>query len=232
MKSSLTLVLVWLLVAPRLLFAADAAVPAGVLNLNATASVEVAKDVLHVAFSVSREGADATAVQNALKQALDVALTEAKKVARPGQLDVQTGNFFLHPRYSSKGQTSGWQGSAELLVEGKDMTAIAQLTGRINSMTIARVSYGLSREARDKVDGELTAQAVARFRARAAEYAKHFGYASYTVREVQVAANEPPMHPLPMARAQSMAVTDEALPVQVGRAQVAVTVSGSVQMLK
>ncbi len=72
--------------------------PQGVLGLSANASVEVAKDLIAVTFSTTREGTDANTVQAQLKQALDAALGEAKKAARPGQVDVQTGNFSLYPR--------------------------------------------------------------------------------------------------------------------------------------
>ena len=58
--------------------------PEGVLGLNASASVEVAKDVLVVTFSTTREGSEANAVQAQLKQALDAALDEAKKVGATG----------------------------------------------------------------------------------------------------------------------------------------------------
>ncbi len=89
-------------------------------------------------------------MQSQLKQALDAALAEARKAARPGQVEVQTGNFSLYPRYAGQGQRiNGWQGTAELVVEGRDMPAIGQLTGRITTMTIARVGYGLSRERRE-----------------------------------------------------------------------------------
>ena len=76
-------------------------------------------------------------MQSALKQALDAALIEAKKAAKPGQIDVQTGNFSLFPRYSNKGGITGWQGTAELGIEGRDIPGIAKLTGRITTMTIA-----------------------------------------------------------------------------------------------
>ena len=76
--------------------------PQGVLGLSASASVEVTKDLLAVTFSTTREGSDANAVQAQLKQALDAALAEAKKAARPGQVDVQTGNFSLYPRYANR----------------------------------------------------------------------------------------------------------------------------------
>ena len=208
--------------------------PQGVLSLTASASVEVTKDVLAVTFSTTKEGADANVLQTQLKQALDAALAEAKKAARPGQLDVQTGNFALSPRYTNKGVPSGWQGSAELIVEGRDMQAIGQLSGRITTLTISRVGYNLSRELREKSEGEISAQAIASFRAKAADYAKQFGYTGYVIREVDVSSSEPPM-PRPMATMQmkSMAASaDDALPVEPGKGTVSVVVNGTVQMLK
>ena len=210
--------------------------PSGVVSISSSATVEVTKDVLVVAFSVSREGADAQVVQSGLKQALDAALAEARKIAKPGQVDVQTGNFSLYPRYANptKGGPSvisGWQGSAELLVQGKDISAIAQLSGRIQSMTIARVGYTLSREAREKVEAEVVAQAIARYRAKADATTKEFGYTGYAIREVNVATDQP--QPMPMAMMRRAATADaaqEALPVEPGRGTVTATVSGSVQM--
>ena len=49
------------------------------------------------------------------------------------------------------------------------MAAIGQLTGRITTMTVARVGYRLSREASRKVEGDIAAEAIAAFRAKAAE---------------------------------------------------------------
>lgn len=213
--------------------AAEAGTPlAGVVSLQASAALEVAKDLMSVTFSTTREGPDANAVQAALKQALDAALGEARRAAKPGQVEVQTGNFSLYPRYAAKGVLAGWQGTAELIVEGRDMPAIGQLAGRIASLTVARVGYGLSRETREKNEGEVAAQAIARFRAKAADYAKQFGYAGYTVREVNVGVSEAPGAPVPMMRAQAMSLSREEspLPVEAGKALVSVAVTGSVQM--
>jgi predicted secreted protein len=212
--------------------------PAGVLNLSTNASIQVTKDVLGVVFNVTREGADAQAVQSGLKQALDAALAEARKIAKPGQVEVQTGNFSLYPRYSNpkNGQPviSGWQGSAELTVQGKDIASIAQLTGRVQTMTIARVGYTLSREAREKVEGEAVAQAITAWRAKAAQMSQQFGYTGYTVREVNVATNEPGGGmPVPMVRMKAMnAAADESLPTEAGKQDVTATVNGSAQMAK
>jgi len=215
---------------------ADTPPPQGVLGLTANASVEVAKDLLAVTFSTTREGTDANTVQAQLKQALDAALAEAKKAARPGQLDVQTGNFSLYPRYpnatsSGRAAITGWQGTAEVIVEGRDMTAIGQLTSRITTMTIARVAYRLSREASQRVEGDVSAEAIAAFRAKATSYAKLFGYGSYAVREVSVMTSDPQPGPVPTMRMQAAAATSaDALSVEPGKALVTATVNGTIQM--
>jgi predicted secreted protein len=214
--------------------AQNIAPPEGVVSLASSASIEITKDLLSVVLSTSREGPDAGTVQSQLKQALDAALAEARKAARPGQLEVQTGNFSLYPRYSNKGVVNGWAGSTELGIEGRDMQAIGQLTGRITTLTIARVGYNLSREQREKAEGEVTAQAIARYRAKAADYAKQFGYAGYTLREVNVSAGEAQNFPSPMVmRAKAMsAQADEALPTEPGKGVVTVNVNGTVQLTK
>ena len=205
--------------------------PQGVLNLSATAQTEVTKDVLAVVLTATREGPDAGSVQSALKQALDAALTEARKAVKPRELEVHTGGFSLYPRYGNKGAISGWQGSAELVVEGRDMQAIAQLTGRLPTVAIARVGYSLSREAGEKVEAQLGAEAIGRYRAKAAEMAKQFGYTGFTIREVSVQTNESGGMPVPMAAMRmKAAAADETLPVEPGKGQVTVTVNGTVQM--
>ncbi len=218
--------------------------PVNVVSLSASATVELPRDWLTVVFSTTREATDAAAVQSQLKQALDTALTEARKGARPGQLEVQTGAFSLYPRYapptpksaaSGGGATIvGWQGSTELVVEGRDTQAIAQLTSRITTLSIARVGFSLSREARERVEAEVSAQAIARFRARAEAVSKQFGMGGHVIREAMVSANDPgPGQPQPMMRAQSSrAMADESLPVEAGKALVTATVSGSIQMTK
>lgn len=205
------------------------------LNLSATASQEVTRDTLAVVFSTTRDGSDAATVQRQLKQALDTALAEARKVAKPGEVEVQTGNFALYPRYAAKGGINGWQGSAELLVQGKDTATIAQLTGRINTLNIARVGYSLSREAREKVEAEVVSQAISRYKARAADYARQFGFSGYQIGEVSVNTSEgggPMPMAAPMMRMKAAAAMDEALPVEAGKETVSVNVNGVVLMSK
>ena len=215
---------------------ADATVPhepAGVVTLASQATVEVPRDWMSVTFSVSRDGADANAVQAGVKESLDAALKLAQAARRPdGQLEVRTGGFSLQPRYGQKGTMTGWSGNAELNVQGRDMAGIAALAGRISTMTIARVDYSISREARDKVEADLAGDAIAGFRAKAHAYAKAFGYGGFTIREVNVQTELPARPPVPMfARVNAVSQgAAEPLPVEAGTGSVTATVNGSIQL--
>jgi predicted secreted protein len=206
--------------------------PQNVLQLDARGTVEVQQDLLVMNLTTAREGADPAVVQTQLKAALDAALTEARKNAQPGQMDVRTGNFALYPRHGRDGKMSGWQGTAELVLEGRDFPRITQTAGRIQTMTLGGVSFGLSREQRSKVEGEAQAQAIERFKARAGELAKGFGFSGYTLREVSVNSSEPGFQPVRRALAMEAkaSMADAAVPVEAGKSTVIVTVSGSVQL--
>lgn len=203
-----------------------------VVQLSANGSVEVQQDLLSITLNTTRDGMDAAAVQSQLKTAIDAALVEAKKLAQPGQLDVRTGNFSLYPRYGRDGKPNGWQGSAELVLEGRDFVRISTTAGRIQTLSVANVGFGLSREQRAKVEGDAQSLAIEAFKTRAAAIARSFGFSGYTLREVNVNAQEPGFAPRPrmMAMESKAAASDAPLPVEAGNTTVIVMVSGSVQL--
>jgi predicted secreted protein len=205
--------------------------PQNVLQLSATGTVEVQQDLLSMTLMASRDNADAAVVQTQLKTALDAALTEARKAAQPGQLDVRTGNFSLSPRYTREGKINGWQGSAELVLEGRDFPRITQTAGRITTLSVGNVGFGLSREQRAKVEADAQTLAIDNFKQKAAELAKDFGFAGYSLREVSVNTNlASPMRPRMMAMESKAMASDAAVPVEAGKTSVVVNVSGSVQL--
>ena len=203
------------------------------VQLSAQGAVEVVQDLLTISFNTTRDGADAQAVQTLLKTALDAALTEAKKAAVPGQLDVRTGNFSLYPRYGRDGKPVGWQGTTELVLEGRDFVRISSTAGKIATLTLGNVSFGLSREQRSKVEADAQAMAIDRFKSRATDIAHGFGFTGYTLREVSVNANDQGYSPRPRMvamQAKSDMAAEASVPVEAGKTSVIVTVSGSVQL--
>lgn len=203
-----------------------------VVQLSAQGSVEAPQDLLSISMSTTKQGPDAGTVQNQLKAALDAALAQARQGARPDQMDVHTGNFNLSPRYDRDGKITGWQGSVELVLQGRDFALISTTAGKIQTLTMGNVSFGLSREARDRLEGAAQAMAIEHFKARASQIAKGFGFAGYTLREVSVNTNDQPMPPRPrmMALEAGAAMSSAPVPVQAGNSTVLVTVSGTVQL--
>ncbi len=207
--------------------------PVNIVQLSANASVDVMQDILTINMSTTREAADANLVQTQLKNALDTALTEAKKSAQIGLLDVRTGNFSLYPRHGRDGKINGWQGTTELVLEGKDFAKISAVAGKIQTLTIANATFGLSREQRQKVESEAQALAIERFRTKAIDIAKSFGMTSYILREIAVNAGDQGFRPrtgMVSAMAMRMESAEAPVPVEAGKSTVVVTVSGSIQL--
>ena len=203
-----------------------------VVSLSASGAVEVTQDLLAITLNATRDGADAAVVQSQLKTVLDAALAEARKAAQPGQMDVRTGNFSLFPRYDKANKISGWLGTAELVLEGRDFPRIAATGGKIPNMTIANIGFGLSREQRAKVEGEAQTKAIEQFKAQATEIARNFGFSAFTFREVAVNSHDnQEVRPRMMAMAKGASMSSDApIPVEAGKSTVVVSVSGSVQM--
>lgn len=210
------------------LFAQTPAPAVNVAQLSANGTVEVQQDLLRITMGTTVSGQDAYVVQTQLKQALDAALAVARPAVQPGQLDVRTGNFSLYLTHDKNGKVNGWQGSTELVLNGRDFSRITATAGKIKSLTLADVSFGLSREQRAKVEDEAQAIAIERFKAKALEVSKGFGFSAYTLREVNISANNDQggqYHTDSNAR-----MAESPMPVEAGKTTVLITVGGAVQM--
>lgn len=209
------------------------AVPVNVVNLSTSGFLEAPQDWLSMSLSTTREGTDAATVQNQLKVALDAALAVARASAQPQLLEVRTGQFSIYPRYTDKGKISGWQGSTELVLEGRDFARISTTAGKIQTLAMSSMGFSLSREARQKLESDVQAMAIERFKTKAGEVAKGFGFAGYSLREVSVSSADQegrPFQPRAMAMEAKAAMSDAAVPVEPGKSTVNVSVSGSVQL--
>jgi len=206
--------------------------PRNVVQLAASGSVEAQHDWLTLSLSVTKEGSDGAAVQNYLRQATDTALNEVKKAVQAGALEVHTGAFSLQPRYTNDGKINGWVGTSELVLEGADFGRISSTAVKALPMTISNLSFSLSRASRVRLEDQARKLAIERFRAKAADIAKDFGFQDYVLREVSVSAQD--QQPLPRGRMMVMSarVASDVAPVALegGKSEVQVTVSGGIQL--
>ena len=203
------------------------------MQVSASGAVEVQQDLLVLTLGASADGKDAGNVQSQLRQVVDAALQVARRQAEPVQMDVRTGQFSLYPRHGKNGEIAGWQGRAELVLEGRDFGRITATAARIPAMTIAHVGFGLSRSESSRAEREAQLLAIENYKTRAASLAQAFGFGGYVLREVSVSSHSSGSGPRPrmMAmEAKMSSMADAPLAVEAGKSTVEVTVSGSVQM--
>jgi len=189
--------------------------------------------MLTMSLSTVREGSDSQTVQTQLKTALDTALNGAKPAARPGLMEVRTGRFGLNPRYDRDGKITGWRGTAELILTGRDLALIGETAGKVTTMMVSSTQFGLSPEQAQMAQSQAQSQAIEAYRHNATAIAKGFGYKAYSLVEVNVSNHNEVMireRPMMMAKAAMASMADQAVPVEAGLTNVTVTVSGSVQL--
>ena len=208
--------------------------PMNILQLSAEGMVEVQQDWLTATLATTKEGRDAAVVQAQLQQAVEAALAVARAHAKPGELEVSSGGFSVSPRYDRNSKIDGWQGRAEISLQGRNFVQIMQAAAKMETMQVAGMGFGVSRQAREKVTGEAQAKAVEEFKRQAASLARNFGFAGFSLREVNVSTattggGQPP-RAMMMAKAASAASYDAPIPVEAGKDQIVVHVSGSVRM--
>lgn len=205
-----------------------------VLQLSASARQEVPQDWLSVVVRAQLDGSDPVALQNQLKSIFDAAWTSLRPRLQPQQLEVHSGQFAIYPRHNNQGRVTGWQGQADLVIEGRDFAKVSQLAGNLPRMTVAQADFSLSREGRQQLEAEVQSQAVQNFRQRAQALAKDFGFAGYTLRQVSVSSvdrPEPGLQPrLMMAVDAASAPAQAPIPLVAGKDEVRITVSGSIQL--
>jgi len=202
--------------------------PRNIVQLSANGTVEAQQDWLTVTLATSRDGSDAAAVQANLRQALESALSEVKKTAAPGAMEVHSGGFTLQPRYSNDGKINGWSGSAELVLEGSDFARIGTAASQAQPMTIRGLDFSLSRQTTTRLEAQAQALAIDNFKQKASQIAHGFGFADYVLREVMVTGADQAPHSMPLM--DSNGAAPPPLPMESGRSLVVVQVSGAVQL--
>lgn len=213
-----------------------APVVSNVVSLSSSGFLEVAQDWLTLRMNTTREGKDAASVQAQLKAAMDGAMVIARAgAAADQQLQVRSGAFGVYPRYDKNGKISGWQGSTELVMEGRDFTRIARTAGQIQALTVSSMAFSLSREAQQKLESDVQALAIDRFKRRASEVAKGFGFADYKLGEINISSADQMDGRMLQRGAMAMEAKSafdqaEPLAMEPGFSKVNVTVSGTVQL--
>jgi predicted secreted protein len=215
-----------------------AGVVAGLVDLQATAQVEVVPDLAVMTLAVERSGADPASLTAQVSKSLEAALKQARTVP---DIEPSSGAFTTQPRWktvNNQSQRDGWTVRAGLVLKSHDFAALGKMAGQLaqQGFMIESNGFELSKALRDREESTLIDSAIARFKSKAATAARALGYGSYTLRTLSIEPTQgqlPQPRPMMMRAAAPMAAEEApAVPLATGRTPLQLTVQGSVQLTR
>lgn len=155
--------------------AADAGIT--LTTLGETARREVRQDRLRLQLRLEKTGADAARVQAELNRDMAAALERARMAAATAQFRAESGGYWIHQERDAQGGRGRWRAAQGLTLVGADAAAILALGAELqkDGALAAGLSWELAEESRRAIEDLLTAEAIARLRARAATVAEALG---------------------------------------------------------
>ncbi len=201
------------------------------LTLESTVTTQVTPDMAVIVMAVDKEGTDTAALTSETNQILTKALADAK--ATPG-VQASSGGYNTSQIYNNKGQRTGWHVRAELILKSKDFGSLGKLAGKLSSaMQIAQNSFELSPELKASEEQGLIERGIAAMQQKAKAAVKSLGYKDFVVREITLGSAQVQFNQQMNVRVASMAKMDgggEAMPIESGRVNLQLSVSGQLTM--
>jgi len=200
------------------------------LHLEATASSEVTEDTAWANLAVEQSAKDAATAQRQTSEGLARVLDTVKHTTH---LQAKTAGFYTSPVYAADGRITSWRSRAELHIESAETQLVAKTAADLSPVArVEGVGFYLSAAARAAAEQSLIASAVKDFGEKANVTAHALGYARTTLRDVAISQQGGEMPRPMMATAMKAARADSApgapVPMEPGKTQVSVTVSGTV----
>ncbi|MNR71498.1 hypothetical protein D3C71_21260 [compost metagenome] len=217
--------------------AAEPSNPLPTLRLEADARQEVTDDMAWAKVAVEKQGRSQQEAQREMLSTMEQLLSRAKGVK---QLQVKTDGYSTVPVYGRDGKSTGWRSRGELRIDSSDHAAVAQTAAELAQLgQLAGAGFYLSTQLRTGVQKALIATAVSEFQEKARATATALGYTGTDIKEVAVGQSGFVPRPMMMMRGAAaygaeMASSAAAAPVPMepGKTEVTVTVSGTVNLLK
>jgi predicted secreted protein len=229
MVAAQCVVLALLLAGPPPAARADADTHYNRIQLQAQQTESVSNDVMHVTLSTFGEARDPAELATRVNDDMQWALGVAKRYAG---VTVGTGSYQTYPVYEEN-ELKRWRAQQNLELEGKDSRRVGQLVGELQArLQVKSMSFSVSNEKRITVENRLIGQALEAFKTRAGIIGNNLHSTGYRIVDLSIGTSSPrPPVPYPVGvRAASMTAAESRPGVQAGESEIAVTVSGTIEL--
>lgn len=211
----------WMLLPFSLLASADTGTQ--LIQLGVQQSYHVANTVMLAQMQASASGADAADLAQQVNAKMHWALQQLS--AEKG-LQAQTLNYYSQRDYVD-GKPSGWTVKQLLQVRGPQSSQLDHVLGKLQSrLELISMRAEPSESVRQAAEAQAAKQAITRFRERASNYCKDFGYNQSVLDTVRISAPRVTPGPVPLMMAVQAPVASAP-----GESAMSVEVSGSVRCL-
>ena len=198
------------------------------VTLSASATSEVANDLLVAELFAQEEGQDPAALATAVNRRISEGIEKARQVP---DVQVRTLDYGTQPVYRNN-RVDGWRVTQAIRIESTDNEAISKLIGKLqNQLSVRSIAYSVSPGQRKAAEDRLIEDAIAAFGARAERITAAFGRTRYRLVDVRVDTGGGTQPPRPYA-ARAMVMSEGVPPpaLESGNAEIRVEVSGSIEL--
>ena len=205
----------------------------GLVSLSESVSRPIARDQMVLVLNIEEQGKEREAVANAVTRKVNAVLQQARQHSQ-FNTTLQSRSAYPQTDYvNGRRVDKGWQDSASIKVESKDMAALNAFAAKVQGQAaIGDIQYTVSSASMQANESELTREALQRFNARAAMIAKSLGGSGYKIVQLNI-GNSSDNISTPRAYGGVMMAKAEAAPVQdsaPGEAQLRLDVNGQIQV--
>ncbi|TCT01143.1 SIMPL domain-containing protein [Paralcaligenes ureilyticus] len=195
-------------------------------SLGAEVSAQVLQDTVKITLASELDGASQTKVADQLSKTLEGVMHDVKGDAK---VKASSGNFRVWPVNNEHGKISSWHGRGEIFLESTDLAAASALAAKVSDrMPIANLAFSVSPKARAKQEQLMLTQAAQAFRERAKALTEALGFASYTIRNIELDGVAAHYQPVPHMMAMAAPKAGTATPLEAGTETVTVSMRGSI----
>ena len=227
MKPQLALITLLFITTPSF---ADEQIPMGIVNLDASASIDVDNDELLTRLQVIEDGRDPAQLSDLVNQKTALVLDAVKHFS---DIRAETTGYQTRPIYDN-GKITSWQVSQQLTLETANFAQMSQFIADINALaTIQAMQFQVSDEKAEQVKQVLLKEAISKFKQKAHLISAEFDRKGYELVNVSIDGNY--LTPRPVMERAVMLSGDamgKAAPAALagGTNEISVTVRGSIQL--
>ncbi|MDT8370560.1 MAG: SIMPL domain-containing protein [Gammaproteobacteria bacterium] len=198
------------------------------INIQASASQELANDQLTANLMVQQSGKNPAKLANQVNQKMAIILEKSHAF---NAIKTKTTSYSTIPVYKN-GVIESWQVSQNIMLTSQDFDALAEFVGQLNELaTVQSMTFSISQQAIDDIKDELTKQAISNFKNKAKMIAQQFDKVDYVLVKVSIDSNyyQPQAK---MGRVMMIADAESAPPaLAAGTDNVSAHINGTIELL-